>query len=197
MPGQGRTWKIGELARETGLTVRALHHYDRLGLLRVASRTEGGHRTYTQDDVRRLHRIVALRSLGMSLEEVGALLDGEPDPVGLLRRQVEVVEERIRVAVALRARLLDVLDDLGRNAEPATEQLLQLIEETIAMTEPLTPEQFAEFNRERERLMAQLSAAEFAELQRKREDAWQALTGEEQERLTRRRRAMTPPDGGS
>jgi DNA-binding transcriptional MerR regulator len=195
MPGQGRTWKIGELAHETGLTVRALHHYDRLGLLRVASRTEGGHRTYTRDDVRRLHRIVALRSLGMSLEEVGALLDGEPDPVGLLRRQVEAVEERIRVAVALRARLLDVLDDLGRNAEPTTEQLLQLIEETVAMNEPLTPEQFAELNRERERLMAQLSAAELAELQRKREDAWQALPGEEQERLTHRRRAMAPPDG--
>jgi len=83
MPGQGRTWKIGELAHETGLTVRALHHYDRLGLLRVASRTEGGHRTYTQDDVRRLHRIVALRSLGIGLDDLRAILAGragEPSP---------------------------------------------------------------------------------------------------------------------
>src|SRR4051794_722345 len=56
------TWRIGELARETGLTVRTLHHYDRLGLLSPLSRTEGGHRCYTGGDVRRLHRISGLVS---------------------------------------------------------------------------------------------------------------------------------------
>ena len=121
------TWRIGELARETGLTVRTLHHYDQLGLLSPLSRTEGGHRCYTSGDVRRLHRIVALRSLGISLEEIGTLLDGEPDPTGLLRRQLDVVEERIRKAADLQARLLDVLNNLDRNAEPSTQQLMQLI----------------------------------------------------------------------
>lgn len=72
-----RTWRIGELARETGLTVRTLHHYDQLGLLSPPARTEGGHRCYASSDVRRLHRIVALRSLGISLEQVGTLLDGD------------------------------------------------------------------------------------------------------------------------
>src|ERR1700733_8072908 len=121
------TWRIGELARETGLTVRTLHHYDQLGLLSPLSRTEGGHRCYTSGDVRRLHRIVALRSLGISLEEIGTLLDGEPDPTGLLRRQLDIVEERIRNATSLRTRLLDVQDSLGQNAEPSARQLLQLI----------------------------------------------------------------------
>jgi MerR family transcriptional regulator, thiopeptide resistance regulator len=143
MTPPGKVWKTGELARDTGLTVRTLRHYDQLGLLSPLSRTEGGHRCYTGDDVRRLHRIVALRSLGISLEEIGALLDDEPDPVSLLRRQLDVVDERIRKAITVRARILDVLASRSMNAEPSVSQLLQLTEETVAMNEPSTPEQFS------------------------------------------------------
>ena len=186
------TWRIGELARETGLTVRTLHHYDQLGLLSPLSRTEGGHRCYTSGDVRRLHRIVALRSLGISLEEIGTLLDGEPDPTGLLRRQLDVVEERIRKASDLRARLLDVLNNLGRNVEPSARQLMQLIEETVAMNEPMTPEQFAELKEELQRQVRELGDEDFAALSQKREDAWNALGRQEQQRLTEQRRKMVP-----
>jgi DNA-binding transcriptional MerR regulator len=185
------TWRIGELARETGLTVRTLHHYDQLGLLSPLSRTEGGHRCYTRGDVRRLHRIVALRSLGISLEEIGTLLDGEPDPTGLLRRQLDIVEERIRKASDLRARLLEVLNNLGRNAEPSARQLLQLIEETVAMNEPMTPEQFAELKEELQRQVRELGDEDFAALQ-KREGAWNALSRQEQQRLTEQLRKMVP-----
>ena len=186
------TWRIGELARETGLTVRTLHHYDQLGLLSPLSRTEGGHRCYTSGDVRRLHRIVALRSLGIALEEIGTLLDGEPDPTGLLRRQLDVVEERIRKASDLQARLLDVLNNLGRNAEPSTQQLMQLIEETVAVNEPMTPEQFAELKEELQRQVRELGDEDFAALSQKREDAWNALSRQQQQRLTEQRRKMVP-----
>jgi DNA-binding transcriptional MerR regulator len=192
MSRHDRTWRIGELARQTGLTVRTLHHYDQLGLLSPLSRTEGGHRCYTSGDVRRLHRIVALRSLGISLEEIGTLLDGEPDPTGLLRRQLDVVEERIRKASDLRARLLDVLNNLGRNAEPSARQLLQLIEETVAMNEPMTPEQFAELKEELERQVRDLGDEDFAALSQKREDAWNALSRQEQQRLTEQLRKRVP-----
>jgi MerR family transcriptional regulator, thiopeptide resistance regulator len=186
------TWRIGELARETGLTVRTLHHYDQLGLLSPLSRTEGGHRCYTSGDVRRLHRIVALRSLGITLEVIGTLLDGEPNPIGLLRRQLDVVEGRIRKASDLQARLLDVLINLGRNAEPSVRQLLQLIEETVAMNEPMTPEQFAELKEELERQLRELSDEDFAALSQKREDAWNALPRQEQQRLAEQRSKMVP-----
>jgi MerR family transcriptional regulator, thiopeptide resistance regulator len=189
------TWRIGELARETGLTVRTLHHYDQLGLLSPLSRTVGGHRCYTSSDVRRLHRIVALRSLGISLEEIGTLLDGDPDPTGLLRRQLDATEERIHQATGLRARLLDVLDGLSRNAEPSARQLLQLIEETVAMNEPLTPEQFAELKEKQQRQARELSDADVAALRQEREDTWNALSHQEQQRLTERLRAMTPDAG--
>lgn len=61
-------WKVGELAAETGLTVRTLHHWDELGLLTPSERTGAGYRLYSDADVRRLYRIVALRGLGLSLE---------------------------------------------------------------------------------------------------------------------------------
>ena len=71
----------GELARVTGVTIRALHHYDRLGLLRPDRDRAGRHR-YGPGELRRLHQIVALRSFGLALAEIGPLLDGTgADPV--------------------------------------------------------------------------------------------------------------------
>ena len=65
-----QTWKVGALARQTGLTVRTLHHYDEIGLLAPSLRTGAGHRLYTADDLGRLLQILSLRQLGLSLDEV-------------------------------------------------------------------------------------------------------------------------------
>src|SRR4051794_36083355 len=94
-----RQWRIGELARATRVTVRTLHHYDRLGLLVPSSRTAGGHRCYTGEDVRRLHMIVALRGFGLSLRDIAATLaGGGEDQREILERQLAETEERIRQA---------------------------------------------------------------------------------------------------
>lgn len=69
------SWTVGELARAAGITVRTLHHYDRLGLLAASGRTSGGHRRYAEHDVARLYRVLALRGLGLALEQIPALLD--------------------------------------------------------------------------------------------------------------------------
>jgi DNA-binding transcriptional MerR regulator len=70
-------WSVGQLSRATGVTVRALHHYDEIGLLAPSPRTDAGHRRYSDDDLPRLYRIVALRSLGLGLLEIAdALSDG-------------------------------------------------------------------------------------------------------------------------
>jgi MerR family transcriptional regulator, thiopeptide resistance regulator len=59
--GPEQAWKVGTLAKATGLTVRALHHYDHIGLLSPSRRTAAGHRLYTADDVAGLYRIRADR----------------------------------------------------------------------------------------------------------------------------------------
>src|SRR5919107_2876078 len=80
-------WKVGELARRTGLSVRTLHHYDEIGLLRPSHRTASGHRLYSAADVVRLQQIKSLRQLGFSLDEVGDCLR---DPAFAPRRVLEM-----------------------------------------------------------------------------------------------------------
>ncbi|MFJ1454974.1 MerR family transcriptional regulator [Nocardia sp. N2S4-5] len=190
-----RMWRIGELARETGVTVRALHHYDRLGLLPPSSRTSGGHRCYTESDVRRLHRIVALRGFGFPLEEIAGLLAAEPDsdPRSVVRQQLAVLDDRIAQAVALRSRLLGVLGGLDAQVEPSATEFLRLIEETIHMNQPLTQEEFDRMRQRRAEHTARLGPAELAALSQRREEAAAALSPAERERMAATRRRLLPP----
>src|ERR1700747_222422 len=66
---------VSEVAELTGVTVRALHHYDELGLLCPSARSEAGYRLYSYDDLARLREILIWRRLGFSLNEVRSLLD--------------------------------------------------------------------------------------------------------------------------
>lgn len=70
-----KNWKIGELALETGLTVRTLHYYDELELLKPTFETEGGHRLYNRADLERLQKILTLKQLGFPLEKIKEALD--------------------------------------------------------------------------------------------------------------------------
>jgi MerR family transcriptional regulator, thiopeptide resistance regulator len=63
-------FKVGELARRTGLTVRALHHYDDIGLLHPSVRSDAGYRLYNAADIERLHTVQALQHLGLSLNDI-------------------------------------------------------------------------------------------------------------------------------
>src|SRR5690348_3330708 len=156
-------WRIGELARATRMTVRALHHYDRLGLLVPSSRTAGGHRCYTGDDVRRLHTILALRGFGLSLRDIAAALAaGGEDPREILRRQLAETEERLRRAQQVRISLQGLLSrwdrpDPSRFSMSMDEQFVALIEEMVTMSQPLTPEQIEEMNQARREWASRLS----------------------------------------
>lgn len=72
------TWRVGELATVTDVTVRTLRHYDEIGLLGPSARTETGPRRYTSTDVARLQQILALRALGLSRSDIA----GAPDRFG-------------------------------------------------------------------------------------------------------------------
>jgi len=194
MSEQIRIWRIGELAERAGITVRTLHHYHRLGLLSPSCRTSGGHRCYTSKDVVQLQRIIALRSCGLSLEEIGTVLSAVTDGglADLLRRQLEVVDERIRQAVALRIRLLGILDALDQTVEPSITEILRLIEETATLNHPFTAEQFAQMREQRARQVREMSAKTFAALKEKLQQSWAALGRDEQALLVQQRRVISP-----
>src|SRR4051812_14548092 len=98
--------KVGELARRTGLTIRKLHHFDEIGLLKPSLHTVAGHRLYTADDVAGLQQVVSLRQLGFSLEEIRDCLD-RPDfsPVEVIRLHVASLREQIELQRSLCERL--------------------------------------------------------------------------------------------
>lgn len=70
-----RTHKVADVARVSGVSIRALHHYDAIGLLAPTGRTEAGYRLYTDADLLRLQQILIGRELGFSLEEIKRSLD--------------------------------------------------------------------------------------------------------------------------
>lgn len=90
-------YTVGELAKRAGLTVRTLHHYEELGLLRPCGRSDAGYRRYGEADVLRLHRVLALRDAGLSLKAIAPLLDGEaPQPLAqVLQGQIEQVQAQL------------------------------------------------------------------------------------------------------
>src|SRR4051794_34141363 len=138
--------KVGELARRTGLTIRTLHHYDEIGLLRPSLHTEAGHRLYTAGDVARLQQIVSLRQLGFSLEQVRDCLD-QPGfaPVEVIRLHVARLREQIELQRELCERL-EALAGYFRTAGTGFPQEVLKTIEGVTMTEKLyTPEQMKQF----------------------------------------------------
>ncbi|RZS34043.1 DNA-binding transcriptional MerR regulator [Herbihabitans rhizosphaerae] len=120
------TWKVGELAAMTGLTVRTLHHYDEIGLLRPLGRTAAGHRLYGQADVRRLYAVITLRDLGIPLDQIAGMLDGEPDIAGMLRDHLSRVDSQLQALRTLRRRLAVLTAHADRTPEAA--ELLDLLD---------------------------------------------------------------------
>src|SRR5688572_14940810 len=87
---------VGQVAALAGVTVRTLHHYDRIGLLSPSGRTSSGYRQYGPSDLDRLHQVLLYRELGFPLEEVAALLDDPSgDPAEHLRRQHRLLRDRL------------------------------------------------------------------------------------------------------
>ena len=134
--------KIGELAKQTGLSIRTLHYYDEIGLLVPSHRTEADHRLYSNEDIIRLQQILSLRQLGLSLSEIRECL---ASPDYSLPQVIDLHRDRLREQIALSQTLLKRLSGIAQELQTtqsvAVETLIEAIE-TITMTEQyFTPEQ--------------------------------------------------------
>jgi MerR family transcriptional regulator, thiopeptide resistance regulator len=100
-----RSFRAGQFADRAGVTVRTLHHYDRLGLLKPSGRSEAGYRLYTESDLVRLEQIVTLKFIGFPLKQIAELLNRKPlDLLSVLRLQRKIIaEKRRRLDLAIRA----------------------------------------------------------------------------------------------
>src|SRR5512143_3929163 len=146
-----RRYRVRDFARITGVTVKALQHYDRIGLLRP-SRTPAGHRIYSDGDVERVRQIVALKSIGVPLKQIKAVLDRRTVSLAdALKSQRETLaEQRSRLQHALQA-IAIVEADLTRGEISDAQALTRLVElltvqsEVEAMRRYFSPEAWAKF----------------------------------------------------
>lgn len=134
--------KVGAVARRTGLTIRTLHHYDEIGLLRPSLHNDSGHRLYTAADVARLQQVLSLRQLGLSLDETRACLDRpEFNAVETIRLHLARLRERIEVQKRLCDRLENIAAHFNAAEEVSADEFFQAIEEMTMMDKVYTPEQ--------------------------------------------------------
>ena len=199
-------WRVGELARRTRVSVRALHYYDEIGLLSPSRRTEVGHRLYTADDVVRLQQIKSLQQLGFTLREVRDCLDRPDFPLG---RVIQLHLSRLRASIDLQERLCGQLEKveerLRSGEEVSSGRFVNTVMGVIEMSERLhryyTPEQL-EYLAERRREFGEdrihRAEAEWAEIIERVRAEMVAGTDPSDERvqaLARRSMARGEPTG--
>jgi DNA-binding transcriptional MerR regulator len=118
-----------EFARRAGVTVRTLHHYDRMGLLKPSRYTEAGYRLYGERDFARLQQIVMLKYIGLPLKEIKHLLDErELDLRMTLRLQRAAVEEKRRHLDSVIRAIERAEGVMAKSGVPDWETFKQIIE---------------------------------------------------------------------
>lgn len=120
-------YRVREFAALTGVTVRTLQHYDRVGLLTPA-RTDSGYRVYSVAERVRLRRIMALRAIGFSLQQIGRLLEG-PAAVVAAALDAQCVElERTRIDLDDRIDTLRRFDSAADSSDAMLDRLTSALE---------------------------------------------------------------------
>ncbi|WP_127582084.1 MerR family transcriptional regulator [Paenibacillus koleovorans] len=124
-----RYWKVGDLAKLTGLTVRTLRFYDQIGLFSPSGQTESGHRLYNELDLSRLHQILSLKELGLSLEEIkSALHGGQISPLEIVGLQIDQITEQMKLQQKLLEQLRHVSKLMQGKAELTVEDFTSLLQ---------------------------------------------------------------------
>ncbi|WP_018754297.1 MerR family transcriptional regulator [Paenibacillus terrigena] len=124
-----RYWKIGDLAKMTGITVRTLRFYDQIGLFSSSGQTESGHRLYSESDLSRLHQILSLKELGLSLEEVKTVLTGgQITPLEIVNLQIDRIKEQIKLQQKLLEQLGHVSKLMQGKAQLTVEDFTSLLQ---------------------------------------------------------------------
>ena len=172
MDDEKNTWRIGELARVSGVSVRALRHYDAIGLLKPCERTAAGYRVYGRAERLRLQQILLYRRVELPLEEIRRILD-EPgfDRADALRDHRIEIEHQIERAIAV----LTTIDRTLRHLEGASMPL-----NDDQLYEGLTADQRRRYPRlARERYgEAEVHASE-GRIRKLSPEAWARVRGEE------------------
>lgn len=145
--------KVGEVAKKSGLTVRALHHYDEIGLLIPSARSDSGYRLYTRDDLMQLQKIKSLQQLGFSLEEITSLTQtGAESLSDIINKHLQSLSLQVEHQQVLIERLRRLADILQQGKPPSVELLLDTLRVTVMTEKYYTPEQMEKLAQRKEKI---------------------------------------------
>jgi DNA-binding transcriptional MerR regulator len=183
-----KAYTVSQLARMAGVSVRTLHHYDRIGLLEPSGRTEAGYRLYGEPQLFRLQQILFFKELDMPLAEVRQILD-EPgfDQVAALEHHRQLLQRRME-------RLSRLLKTIDRTIDRLTGDDMTLTDQDLY--EGFTTEQIERFKREaREMYDPTLVEKSEQRLKRMSRAEWKAV-GAEGEAVTTALAALADREPG-
>lgn len=123
-------YTVGEVARLARVSIRALHHYDEIGLLTPSDRSEAGYRLYSAEDLERLQQILFFKELGFGLEEIRrVMLEPGFDRHEALVTQRKLLAERLRRTQAMLAAVEQALEVFEKGTPMKTEELFEVFGE--------------------------------------------------------------------
>ncbi|MFI4937263.1 MAG: MerR family transcriptional regulator [Candidatus Berkiellales bacterium] len=133
--------KIGELAKKTGLTIRALRHYDEIGLLSPSFRTDANHRLYVEKDIHKLQEIMLLQLMGFSLGEISLCLEKKDFPFqDMAKAHLHRLQIAMQSQKALYNRIETIIEALNHQAL-SIDNALECIKAIVMYEKYYTPEQ--------------------------------------------------------
>lgn len=167
-------YQVSDFAEKAGVTVRTLHHYDRLGLLKPSGRTEAGYRLYGERDFARLQQIVTLKFIGLPLRQIKELLDQkELDLQSALRMQRRLlVDKRLQIEAAIQA-IEEAEHSLKSGAAPDLAALKKIIEVMERQNSMEWAKKY--YSEEAQAKIAERAASFTPEMQKKVEQDWKTL----------------------
>ncbi|MFK8843781.1 MerR family transcriptional regulator [Streptomyces sp. Ac-502] len=119
-------WPIAEVARMSGVTARALRHYDEIGLLPPAWVGANGHRYYEERQLLRLQQVLVLRELGLGLPDIGRILAAQVDELQALRghhRRLLAERDRLTALAGSVARTITELEQSRKDGKDGTDMM--------------------------------------------------------------------------
>lgn len=129
-------WYVKELSKLTQVSVRTLHHYDELGLLKPSVRLDNGYRSYSESDLLKLQQIIALKFFGFDLRQIKSLITEEAEIVDQFSGQAQLLEEKAKTLLQAGAALRAITAECGNSKSIPWETIIKSIE-VYRMTQEL------------------------------------------------------------
>lgn len=161
-------WYVKNLSELTGVSVQALHHYDRISLLKPSIREANGYRLYSEHDLLRLQRIIALKFFGFKLDQIKTLLTEQVNMIEHFNLQAQFLDKQVKAMMDASNMLKEVISNCRPNQSISWETIVQLMEgyrmsqqlEHPWIVKFLTPEESAQYVRFEKKLKTQFTEEE-------------------------------------